>query len=180
MEVSALATRPAVPVLGVVAPLEVVAFVDVVDEIEIPRLVIRDADGPAKERLVGKEGIFSDDNWVGRTLGQGTILPHVPLREVGVERGLLAEEDDLCAGTPLDAPFDDNGCSGEQRVELECGSPEDYSWRRSGRYIKCVVKESRAAKRAGLITKRERAWLIKRATIEMWLQRWTSRLRRWC
>ena len=92
----------------------------------------------------------------------------------------VSDDADLCPGTELDAPFDEDGCSGEQRIEMECGTPEDYSWKASGRYISGVTREAQAAYRAGLITKTERAWLVKRATLELWLVRYIKRIRRWC
>ena len=92
----------------------------------------------------------------------------------------VADEADLCPGTALDVPFDEQGCSGEQRIELACGTPEDYGWRRSHRFIHCVVHESHHAVHAGLLTWRERARIIRRAIIEVWRLRWRRRLRRWC
>jgi len=87
---------------------------------------------------------------------------------------------DECPGTPIGALYNAAGCSGEQVVEQECGTAADYSWRKSGRYIRCVTKEAKNTYRAGLITKRERTWLIRRAAFEAWFQRVISRLRRWC
>jgi diguanylate cyclase (GGDEF)-like protein len=81
-----------------VAPLKVAAFVDIVDAVPLPGLTVPAARGDDAERLAEKSGTCTDDNWVGRALGQGTILPHVPLSEVGVERGLLAEDDGLSSG----------------------------------------------------------------------------------
>ena len=90
----------------------------------------------------------------------------------------IADDTDLCPGTPLDAAFDSTGCSGEQRIEAECGEPNDYGWSRRGRYIACVAKEARSAKRAGLITHRQKARLIRQATLDVWIS-YVLRLLRW-
>jgi len=92
----------------------------------------------------------------------------------------VADEDDLCPGTALDVPFNSRGCSGEQFIELKCGTAADYSWRRSGKFTRCVVKKSKAAQRKGLITKRERQQIIRRTRLEIFFQRWRSFLSRWC
>jgi|GEM_PF-1504971 len=90
----------------------------------------------------------------------------------------VADDIDSCPGTPLGRAFDDNGCSGPQRIELVCGVPSDYGWRR-GRYIRCVVKEARSAWRSGLISRSERSRIIRRAKWRVWWS-YFSRLRRWC
>ena len=85
---------------------------------------------------------------------------------------------DSCPGTPLSAVFDANGCSGEQRIELVCGEPADYSWGKH-RYVGCVVKESRSTWRQGLITGWQRARLIRQAVRDVWSS-YIRRIRRWC
>jgi len=92
----------------------------------------------------------------------------------------VSDDTDLCAGTALDAPFDTNGCSGEQFIELKCGTPADYSWRRSGKFTRCVVRKSKAAQRKGLLTQKERQMIIRRSRNELWMYRWRIFLRRWC
>ncbi len=71
------------------------------------------------------------------------------------------DEDDVCPGTPSDAYLTLWGCTGEQYVEAQCGEPGDY--KRHGRYVRCVKRASRDAFRAGLLTRRERAEMIRRA-----------------
>ena len=90
----------------------------------------------------------------------------------------VLDDIDLCPGTSIGALFDDNGCSGHQFVELNCGVPEDYGWRQ-GRYVRCVALYSRIAQRRGLITRRERARMIRRAAWDSWLV-FRRYLRRWC
>ncbi len=91
----------------------------------------------------------------------------------------VTDDLDLCPGTPLDAVFDSTGCSGPQRIEAECGEPDDYGWNRRGHYIACVAKESHSAWRSGLITRWEKAMLIRQATIDVWFS-YIRRIRRWC
>jgi hypothetical protein len=74
------------------------------------------------------------------------------------------DDSDLCPGTPISASFDVDGCSGAQRVALACGSVEDHH--RVGRYVACVVKEARAARRVGLLTFREKAILVRGAVLQ--------------
>jgi len=91
----------------------------------------------------------------------------------------VADAEDSCPGTPLDAPFNAMGCSGEQAVELSCGVPDDYGWSRRSRYIRCVAREARSAWRQGLLTRKERAHMVRRAIWAVWIS-YVSRLRRWC
>jgi len=91
----------------------------------------------------------------------------------------VSDDADSCPGTPLDALFDTMGCSGAQRVELICGVPADYGWRRRYRYVRCTVREANSAYRSGLLTWRERARTIRRAVRDVW-SRYIRRLRRWC
>jgi hypothetical protein len=90
----------------------------------------------------------------------------------------LSDEADACPGTPLEAPFDAAGCSGEQRVELVCGVPDDYGWERRGKYTACVTKEATSAHRAGLLTGREKGLLVARSMVEYWVS-YVSVLSRW-
>ncbi len=77
----------------------------------------------------------------------------------------VPDEDDLCPGTPLEVPFDEDGCSGVQRVELVCGAPADYD--QPAQHLFCVISESRAAWRAGLLTAKERAMLVREAALAL-------------
>ena len=74
--------------------------------------------------------------------------------------------DDLCPGTPLTAPTDADGCSGEQGVELACPSGDAATcdvYSNHGDYVSCVTQAANEAKSAGLLTGREKATLTKNA-----------------
>lgn len=90
----------------------------------------------------------------------------------------VSDAADACPGTPLAALFDARGCSGEQRVELECGTPDDYGWTKRGKYTACVTKEATSAYRAGLLTGREKGLLVARSMVEVWIS-FVSVLLRW-
>ncbi|MDD9966114.1 MAG: BPTI/Kunitz domain-containing protein [Myxococcales bacterium] len=68
---------------------------------------------------------------------------------------------DECRGTPAHVPTDAHGCSGPQRITQACGSSEDHS--RHGSYVACVARASRASVRAGLLTRRQRAQIVRLA-----------------
>ena len=85
--------------------------------------------------------------------------------------------EDACPGTRLNAVYDEQGCSGEQRVELYCGVPHDYWVPRA--YVRCVVREARTAWRHGLLTRRQRALLIRRAWWVWARARYIRLIRRW-
>ena len=79
----------------------------------------------------------------------------------------VADDVDACPGTPIGEPFDIDGCSGPQRVELTCGVPSDFTWNK-GLYVRCVVREARSVWRSGLIIRAERSYLIRRAIHRVW------------
>jgi len=84
---------------------------------------------------------------------------------------------DQCAGTPIGDVFDEFGCSGRQRIELICGEPSDYPNR--GRYYRCVIREAKSAWRLGLLTRWERARIVRWAKWNWWLS-YIRTIRRWC
>ena len=62
-------------------------------------------------------------------------------------------------GTPLDAPFNEDGCSGGQLVTLICSSAVDFP--NHGLYVSCVAKVAGAAYQDGLLTHKQRAAIIR-------------------
>ena len=72
----------------------------------------------------------------------------------------VPDADDLCPNTPLDVAIDTEGCSGQQLID-NVGGPCDYSKRRQ--YIRAVVRAANAARRNGLLTRRERAAIVRAA-----------------
>ncbi len=91
----------------------------------------------------------------------------------------IEDSEDMCPGTPLDASFNEVGCSGLQLVELKCGVPSDYGWNHRRGYVRCVVRHARSARRAGLMTHREFARKVRRARWSWWAH-YIIRLRRYC
>lgn len=89
----------------------------------------------------------------------------------------VEDELDLCPGTPLDVPFNGQGCSGEQFIELQCGVPSGPWWTQWA-YNRCSVSAGRSAWRQGLITRIELA-MIMRASRYWWWWGYLPRLRRW-
>ena len=83
----------------------------------------------------------------------------------------VSDDNDLCPGTPLGVLYDDDGCSGMQLVDLTCGEARDYN--HPGPYMRCVVRSSKVAQRRGLITRRQRARIIRAAArgISPWRRR---------
>ena len=69
--------------------------------------------------------------------------------------------DDLCPDTAPGRRVNADGCSGRQYVDMECGDVSDYRW--GIRYVMCVTRASARAHRHGLLTRQERAALIRRA-----------------
>ena len=80
--------------------------------------------------------------------------------EVDSDSDGVVDDLDLCAGTPIGSLFNDDGCSGPQLIERACGLPQASP---RGPYIACVVLESKRAQREGLITRIERAQIIRNA-----------------
>jgi hypothetical protein len=69
----------------------------------------------------------------------------------------VPDDEDLCPGTPMDALYDDGGCSGAQYVELTCGDCSDH--RNHGQYVSCVTQAANQARKDGLISNTEKAAL---------------------
>ncbi len=76
---------------------------------------------------------------------------------------LVLDEDDICPATPAGVYYDSEGCSGTQRVELECDA--DGVWANHGDYVSCVVSVANDAYASGLLTNKESA-AIKRAAAQ--------------
>lgn len=83
----------------------------------------------------------------------------------------VSDDNDLCPGTPLGVLYDEDGCSGLQLVDVMCGEPRDYN--RPGPYMRCVVRASKVAQRRGLLSRRQRARIIRAAArgISSWRRR---------
>ncbi|MEM6990071.1 MAG: thrombospondin type 3 repeat-containing protein [Myxococcota bacterium] len=80
----------------------------------------------------------------------------------------VGDDLDACPQTPLNVLFDRRGCSGMQLVDLRCGDPSDY-WR-PWSYLRCVTRASKRAQRKGLLTRRQRARIVRAAA--RWLRGW--------
>lgn len=97
------AVRVALKAATQVASLSAVGFFEVLREGPTERLRLLGAVGDDRERLAGsevrtREGVPLDpEAWIGRAIRQGTLLPHVPLRQAGAARGLVEEGDGLAA-----------------------------------------------------------------------------------
>jgi len=72
----------------------------------------------------------------------------------------VADEHDLCPATPYNVALDADGCSGAQRVEATCGDGGEGN---HGEYVSCVAHAAKDAQRAGLLSKGERAALVREA-----------------
>lgn len=66
----------------------------------------------------------------------------------------VADDDDLCPATKLNAKVDPAGCSGEQPVDDECLC--DGSRKNHGGYVTCVAHAAEAQLAAGLLTEAEK------------------------
>jgi hypothetical protein len=67
----------------------------------------------------------------------------------------IDDVDDLCPDTPVDLAVTDDGCSGQQWVDLEC--PTDSAWANHGDYVSCVVAVANDLKSDGVLTPQESA-----------------------
>ena len=72
----------------------------------------------------------------------------------------VADDDDLCPDTPLDVAINADGCSGQQLVD-NLGGPCDFPNRRQ--YLRAVVSTANAARKSGLITRKEKAAIVRAA-----------------
>jgi para-nitrobenzyl esterase len=69
----------------------------------------------------------------------------------------VVNDADRCAATPLGAAVDSAGCSALQLLDVTC---EQGNWPNHGRYVRCVVRVSKRAYRAGLLSQEERIRII--------------------
>lgn len=69
--------------------------------------------------------------------------------------------DDLCPDTAEGATVNEDGCSGEQLVELLC--PSTASYRNHGEYVSCVARASEEAVAQGLLTEEEKDAIVSSA-----------------
>lgn len=129
------AVRVALKTAQKVAPARASAFVEVVKVSGQDHLVVRGALGEGAEvfetpELKGEGLRLDDETWVGRAISQGTLLPHTPLSQAGVRRGVLTVDDERAAGfgdlraVPLFA-------QGERIGALIVASPEGVRFSRS-------------------------------------------------
>lgn len=65
----------------------------------------------------------------------------------------VLDDYDACPGTPIGPIVDDDGCSGEQSVDLTC--PCNNSWKNHGKYVSCVARAAEEQLEDGLITEEE-------------------------
>jgi parallel beta-helix repeat protein len=65
---------------------------------------------------------------------------------------------DFCPGTAMGANVDQNGCSGEQLVDLDCLC--DNAWKNHGKYVSCVAHAAEDQLAAGLITQAEKDTIV--------------------
>ncbi len=70
----------------------------------------------------------------------------------------VPDSQDDCVGTAEGALVDENGCSGEQLVDLSC--PCNSGWRNHGEYVSCVAHAAEDQLQAGLITIQEKGAIV--------------------
>jgi hypothetical protein len=75
----------------------------------------------------------------------------------------VSDAEDFCPATPFDAIYNDDGCSGEQLVDLACWDRDPCAFPNHGQFQKCVVNTVNNARDAGLLTNTERAAIVKSA-----------------
>ncbi len=86
--------------------------------------------------------------------------------------GVDDREDDLCADTPAGVNANDEGCSGQQLVDLNC---ESLFKTAPYHYTRCVLKQVIYAYADGLLTRQEARRIYWRAVFRVFLYRWFSR-----
>ncbi|MEM7359390.1 MAG: thrombospondin type 3 repeat-containing protein [Pseudomonadota bacterium] len=72
----------------------------------------------------------------------------------------VGNQADLCPLSPGNRPVNTDGCTGLQLVKLTC---DIDNFARHGKYVRCVVRTARGAFQEGLITKRQKARIIRAA-----------------
>ena len=70
----------------------------------------------------------------------------------------VTDVDDQCPQTSLNVAVDEDGCSGEQLVELAC--PCDGNWKNHGEYVSCVAHVAEDQLAIGLISSAEKDAII--------------------
>jgi hypothetical protein len=75
----------------------------------------------------------------------------------------VADGADLCPATPMGVAFGDDGCSGQQSIDLACESNDPCGFSNHGKYQSCVVHAANAARNDGLLTNKERAAIVRAA-----------------
>ncbi len=130
------AVRVALKTLQKVAPARATAFIEVIKVSGRDHVVVRGALGDGAEVFSSAdvsepEGAPLDvETWVGRAITQGALLPHTPLSQAGVRRGVLLRTDERALGfgdvraIPLFA-------QGERIGALVVASPENVRFTRS-------------------------------------------------
>lgn len=130
------AVRVTLKTVQKVAPARAAAFVEVVKVSGRERMVVRGAVGEGADvfsssDVTEREGVPLDaETWVGRAIAQGTLLPHTPLAQAGVRRGVLTPSDQRAEGfgdvraMPLFA-------QGERIGALVVASPSNVRFTRS-------------------------------------------------
>ena len=73
---------------------------------------------------------------------------------------LVADEVDACPQSSLGLPIDASGCSGAQRITLDCPR---MSFVKHGAYVSCVAHAANEAANAGLISETEKSGFVKDA-----------------
>ncbi|MGB7934954.1 MAG: thrombospondin type 3 repeat-containing protein, partial [Gammaproteobacteria bacterium] len=73
----------------------------------------------------------------------------------------IADTADHCPRTSPGDAVDPDGCSRQQRLDANC--PSKGACRNHGKYVKCFVKETRAQKSRGLITKKQKKVIVSTA-----------------
>ncbi|MBX2798570.1 MAG: MSCRAMM family adhesin SdrC [Myxococcales bacterium] len=80
----------------------------------------------------------------------------------------VPDDRDLCPGTPMNVLFDADGCSGAQVVSQTCDDIPCDDLIDRFRHVGCVVRTARRVRRAGLITRREKGAIVRRAIWTCW------------
>ncbi len=140
--------------------------------------ILRSADGPnrgfetiaataAGDTTYLDQGIEADQCYWYRVRcvldEEARVSRAVPLGEVEDEDSDgdgVADIADLCPGTPPGVVVDENGCCGEQLVDLDCPCEKTPDWRNHGAYVSCVSHSAIRQVAAGLITDQEKCALV--------------------
>ena len=72
--------------------------------------------------------------------------------DVDIDGDGVANNMDVCAGTPLDTVVDNLGCSIDQLVPCDGPFGTTQSWKNHGKYVSFVTKTAKSFQKQGLIT----------------------------